>query len=87
MGWIKGTARLFGPSIAVGLVAPFIFPRMRQALRPIAKGLIRGGLSVGESVTEAATATRAGLSDLVAEAKAERDREAKDVEPDQSNNS
>jgi hypothetical protein len=82
MGWIKGTARLFGPSIAVGLVAPFIFPKMRRALRPVAKGLIRGGLSVGESVMEAATATRAELSDLVAEAKADRDREAKDLESD-----
>jgi hypothetical protein len=85
MGWIKGTARLFGPSLAVGFVAPFIFPGMRRAVRPVAKGLIRAGLSLSESFMEAATATRVELGDLVAEAKADRDREAKNLESDQSN--
>ena len=82
MGWIKATARLFGPSVAVGFAAPFIFPGLRRALRPVAKGLIQGGLSVGESFREAATATRAELSDLVAEARADREREARDLKPE-----
>ena len=82
MGWLKGTARLFGPSIAVGFVAPFIFPGVRRALRPVVKGLIRGGLSIGESFREATAATRAELGDLVAEAKADHERQARNLKPE-----
>jgi hypothetical protein len=82
MGFIKGAARLFGPSVAIAFVAPFVFPGVRRALRPVAKGLIQGGIMLGESAVEAATAARAELNDLVEEAKADRDRQTRDLNPD-----
>jgi hypothetical protein len=68
--------RLFGPSLVVGLVAPFVFPPLRRAARPVAKELLKGGLLLTESLKEAAIEARDQLSDLLAEVKAEREREA-----------
>jgi hypothetical protein len=74
----RDTLRVFGPSLVVGLVAPFIFPPVRRAFRPIAIGLIKGGLLFGESIKEASENTREHLSDLYAEAKSQLAREAEE---------
>jgi hypothetical protein len=75
---LRGTLRVFGPSLVVGLVAPFIFPPVRRAFRPIAIGLIKGGLLFGESIKEASDDAREHVSDLYAEAKAQLAREAEE---------
>jgi hypothetical protein len=57
----------------VGLViaAPIVFPVVRNALRPVAKSMIKGYLTVQDTVTEWTAETGEHMSDLVAEAKAE----------------
>jgi hypothetical protein len=84
VGWIKGTLRLFGPSVVVGLVAPFVFPGLRRAARPVTKGFIHGALSLSESFKEAATEAREQVSDWVAEVKAEREKEAQELASSQT---
>jgi hypothetical protein len=65
----------FAPSAlwGVGLVvaAPIVFPVVRHALRPVAKSMIKGYLTVQDTVTEWAAETGEHMSDLVAEARAE----------------
>jgi hypothetical protein len=75
---IKKTVRLFGPSLLVGLVAPFVFPTVRRAIGPVAKGLIKGGVLIAESLKEAATGVRERINDAVAEVKAEQDQDARE---------
>jgi hypothetical protein len=76
VGAMKGTLRLFAPSIIVGLAAPFVFPAMRRAVKPVAKGLLKGALSLGESLKEGAAVGREYISDLLVEVRAEREQEA-----------
>jgi hypothetical protein len=76
---IRGTFRLFGPSLVIGLVAPFVFPAIRRGAKPAAKGLIKGALSLGESIKEGAAVAREQFGDLLAEVKAERDMEAQEL--------
>lgn len=64
-----------GP-VAIGVAAllavPVLFPGVRRALRPVAKGAIKAGIAVYET-TVANVAEAAG--DLIAEARAEREHE------------
>jgi hypothetical protein len=75
---VKKTVKLFGPSLLVGLAAPFVFPAMRRAIAPVVKGMIKGGVLFTESIKEAATGVRERISDTVAEVKAEQDRDARE---------
>jgi hypothetical protein len=75
-GGVKGTIRFFAPSVVVGLLAPFLFPAMRRAARPVAKGVLKGALILGESIKEGAAGAREQITDLLAEVKAEREQEA-----------
>jgi hypothetical protein len=79
MHGIRGTFRLFWPSLVVGLVAPFVFPAIRRGAKPAAKGLIKGALSLSESIKEGAAAAREQFGDLLAEVKAEREIEAQEL--------
>jgi hypothetical protein len=78
MAPIKKTVRLFGPSLLVGLVAPLVFPIVRRAIGPVAKGVIKGGVLFTESLKDAAADARERISDAVAEVKAEQDQDAKE---------
>jgi hypothetical protein len=73
---IKGTLKLFGPSILVGLIAPLIFPPLRRGLKPAAKGVMKTALALGESIKEGTANAREQFTDLLAEVKAEREQEA-----------
>jgi hypothetical protein len=83
MKGIHGTWRVLGPSLLVGLVAPYIFPALRRAVRPAAKGVIKGALNLSESVKEGAAGAREQLSDLMAEVRTEREQEAASSSADQ----
>jgi hypothetical protein len=78
---------VFGPSLLVGLAAPFIFPPVRRAMRPIVLGLLKGGLLFGQSAKDAADQAREQLSDLLAEAKAQLAREAEESASDEADQS
>ncbi len=66
-GW--GTPALVGLGMVVA--APLLFPAVGAVIRPVLTGLIKGGLSVVQSVQEFVAEGSEQLSDLVAEAKAE----------------
>lgn len=78
MAHVNRTLKLFGPSLLVGLVAPFVFPALRRAMAPVAKGMIKGGVLFTESIKEAAKGAREHVSDAVAEVKADLDRDAQE---------
>ncbi len=68
-GW--GTTVLIG--VGVALAAPVLLPAAGAVIRPVAKGLIKGGLFVVDSLKELLAEGQERLSDLVAEARAEYD--------------
>ena len=67
-GW--GPSALIGAGVA--LAAPVLLPALAAGARPLAKTLIKGYLVVAETVQEAVAEPGEQLSDLVAEAQAER---------------
>lgn len=66
-GW--GGSILIG--VGVALAAPILLPAVGAVIRPVAKGVIKGGLFVIDSLKELVAEGSEQLSDLVAEAKAE----------------
>jgi hypothetical protein len=83
MKGIHGTLRLLGPTLVAGLVAPYVFPALRRAAWPAAKGVIKGALALSESIKEGAAGAREQLGDLMAEVRAEREQEATSRSSDQ----
>ena len=69
----------FGVTIgaAAVLLAPFILPVIAGILKPVAKGVIKGGLLAYEGTLVAMAETKEALEDITAEAKAEIAAEAK----------
>ena len=61
--------------VGVALVAPIILPAAAALMRPLAKSVIKGYLSLADKVKEAVAESGEQLSDLVAEARAERESE------------
>ncbi|MGE0825754.1 MAG: DUF5132 domain-containing protein [Candidatus Binatia bacterium] len=74
-GW--GTTVLVG--VGVALVAPAILPVVGAVVRPVAKGLIKGGLALADSLQELVAEGSEQFSDLVAEVQAERESAANEV--------
>lgn len=65
-----GTTLLIG--VGAALVAPVLLPAAGSVLRPVAKGLIKGGLYLVDAAQEVIAEGSEQLSDLVAEVQAER---------------
>lgn len=65
-----GTAILIG--VGAALVAPVLFPVAGAVLRPVAKGLIKGGFYLIDTAQELIAEGSEQFSDLVAEVQAER---------------
>ena len=65
----------YGPSVALGvgvaLMAPVVFTVVASVVRPVAKGVIKGGLMLADTTKEYAAEASEQLSDLVAEAQSE----------------
>jgi len=57
--------------VGVALAAPILLPAAGAIVRPVAKGLIKGGLFVADSLKELVSEGQEQLSDLVAEAASE----------------
>jgi hypothetical protein len=75
MSWVTKAFKLTLPNVLVGvgvaLLAPVVLPTVGYIVRPLAKGLVKAGLSVKDMVVGVAAETGEQISDLVAEAKAE----------------
>jgi hypothetical protein len=67
-GW--GATVLIG--VGVALAAPALIPAVGAVIRPVAKGLIKGGLYIADSLQEIVAEGGEQLSDLIAEVQAER---------------
>ena len=67
-GW--GTTVVIG--VGVALAAPALLPAVGEVIRPVAKGLIKGGLYIADSLQEIVAEGSEQFSDLIAEVKAER---------------
>jgi len=63
------------PGLAIGagvvLLAPVVIPAIGNALKPLLKATIKGGLLVYEGAKVSLAETREAIEDLTAEAKAE----------------
>lgn len=75
MSWVTKAFKLTLPNVLVGVgvavLAPVVLPTVGYIVRPLAKGLVKAGLSVKDMVVGVAAETGEQISDLVAEAKAE----------------
>lgn len=75
MSWWRGLVTGYGPSVAIGvgvaLMAPVLFTVVGSVVRPVAKGVIKGGLMLADTTKEFAAEASEQLSDLVAEARSE----------------
>lgn len=75
MNWLEDLVEYVSPNalMAAGVIVltPILLPIVGRGLRPLAKGAIKGYLSLQDKVKEVAASSTEQLSDLVAEAKAE----------------
>ena len=75
MNWLKYLAKGYMPSLAVGigvaLLAPVLLPAAASIFRPLVKGVVKGTLTVADTLKEFTASTGEHLSDLYAEAKSE----------------
>lgn len=76
MGFVEDVMKSWGPSALVGVgvavAIPFVLPVLGKTLRPVAKAAVKGYLALSDAVHEQVAGAAEDLSDLVAEAKAER---------------
>ena len=63
----------------VAVLAPMILPVVVSIARPVVKGVIKGGMALADKAQELVAETGEQISDIMAEAKAE--RAAGDINP------
>src|SRR5713101_9171 len=69
LGWV-------GAGLGAILIAPVLAPAATKGLRPLAKGAVKGYLTLSDKVREWAAESGEQWQDLVAEAKAEHEGQA-----------
>ncbi len=78
---VEGAAGSTALGIGASLLAPRALPVVGRMLRPLAKGVIKAGLVLSDEASAVISEARAKVSkatgDLVAEARAEREKEAR----------
>jgi hypothetical protein len=67
----KGSMTSLLVGLGVALAAPVLFPALASGIRPLAKGIIKGGVVVFDAAKEAFAEAEEQLSDLMAEARHE----------------
>ncbi len=76
MALLEDTMKLGVPGLLIGvgvaLAAPILLPATAAGLRPLTKSLVKGYLSLADSARGIFAEASEQLSDIVAEAKAER---------------
>jgi uncharacterized protein DUF5132 len=76
MALLDDALKSWGPSVLIGvgvaLAAPIVVPALGSVLRPVAKEIIRGYLSLADKLREFSADMGEQLSDVVAEVQAER---------------
>ena len=67
----KGNLETALLGLGLAIVAPAVVPAIASGLRPIAKALVKGGMTLFESAREGVAEAREGIDDLVTESRAE----------------
>lgn len=67
----KGPVSTVLLGLGVAMVAPTVFPALASGLRPFAKALVRGGITLYDAAKEGVAEAGEQLNDLVAETRAE----------------
>lgn len=62
--------------VGTAMAAYFLWPAMKEAVRPATKGVVRGAMAAGDRFRYAMANAREGLEDIMAEAQFERMRDA-----------
>ena len=74
MGWLDDALSGWGTTVLVGIgvavAAPILLPAVGAVIRPVTKGLIKGGLALADSLQEVIAEGGEQLSDLIAEVQA-----------------
>jgi galactitol-specific phosphotransferase system IIC component len=70
-GWFKLTLPNLLVGLGVALVVPVLLPAAGAVLRPLAKGAVKAGLTVYDTLTGFVAESGEQVSDLMAEARAE----------------
>ncbi len=63
--------------LGVAMAAPTVIPALASGLRPLAKALVKGGLTIYDAAKEGVAEAGEQLNDLVAETRAEMAHDAK----------
>lgn len=74
----KGPAPLL-IGLGVAMVAPTVLPALASGLRPLAKGMVKGGLKLYDAAREGLAEVGEQVNDLVAESRAEMAAAAKET--------
>lgn len=69
-------SRGFMWGVGTAVAAYFLWPAVREVVRPATRGVIRGAMVAGDRFRYAMSNAREGIEDVVAEAQFERMREA-----------
>jgi len=67
----KGNMETAVLGLGLAIVAPAVVPTLASGLRPIAKALVKGGMTLFEAAREGVAEAREEISDLVSESRAE----------------
>jgi Protein of unknown function (DUF5132) len=67
----KGNMETALLGLGLAIVAPAVVPTLASGLRPIAKALVKGGMTLFEAAREGVAEAGEEISDLVAESRAE----------------
>lgn len=67
----KGSVATVLLGIGVAMVAPSVLPGLASGFRPLAKSLVKGGVTLYDAAKEGVAEAGEQLSDLVAESRAE----------------
>jgi uncharacterized protein DUF5132 len=69
------TRNVFFLGAASGLAVAFFAPLFSKQLRPLTRGLVKGGIKMGQQVQKTVVGLKEEFEDIAAEAKAEVDQE------------
>jgi hypothetical protein len=67
----KGNVSTVLVGLGVAMVAPTVLPALASGLRPLAKALVKGGVTLYDAAREGVAEAGEQLSDLLAETRAE----------------
>ena len=74
--WGRPQTRGFLWGVGAAMAGYFLWPAIKEAVRPATKGVVRGAMVAGEKFRYAMGNAREGIEDVVAEAQFERMRDA-----------